>query len=187
MGGKIYTRTGDDGTTSLGGGQRVAKESARLEAYGTVDELNAVLGRVLAEGAAPEVTAALVRIQHDLFVLGSDLSFFPADKARFNVPGVETAHVAALEADIDRLTAPLPPLRTFILPGGTPAAAQLHIARTVCRRAERRVADLATQEPVGAPALAYLNRLSDLLFVMARYENHRQGQADVPWQPGSRP
>jgi cob(I)alamin adenosyltransferase len=180
---KVYTRTGDDGTTGLGGGQRVPKDSLRIEAYGTVDELNSHIGVVLAtEGGVNEAIAGpLSAIQNDLFHLGSDLCILEADKARMAVPRIEERHIAALEQLMDRLSEELSPLENFILPGGCPAAAALHVARTVCRRAERIVLALSRKEPVGAFTVTYLNRLSDALFVMARHENKRRGVPDVLW------
>lgn len=178
---KIYTRTGDAGQTSLSGGQRVAKDSLRVAAYGTVDELNACLGVAVAAGLSERLTVVLSEIQNELFHLGSDLSFLEADKARFPIPQIETRHVERLEALIDELTAVLGPLQNFILPGGSATAAHLHVARTVCRRAERDVITLAREETVGAHVVAYLNRLSDALFVMARYENQQRGVAEPLW------
>ncbi len=178
---KVYTRTGDDGTTALGGGQRVAKDAPRIAAYGTVDELSAAIGLALADGLVPALAAPLGRIQNELFHLGSDLCVLEEDKAARPVPVVEERHVAALEELLDRLQEELPPLANFVLPGGAPGAAQLHLARTVCRRAERLVVALAREEAVGAYAVPYLNRLSDLLFVMARYENLRRGVPEVLW------
>jgi cob(I)alamin adenosyltransferase len=178
---KVYTRTGDDGTTSLGGGERVPKDSRRVEAYGTVDEANSVIGIALAVGLDPLLARELAGIQNDLFHLGSDLCVTEADKTRLPVPRIEARHVEKLERLIDRLSADLPPLENFILPGGSPGSAHLHVARAVCRRAERAVVSLAREEPVGDHVLVYLNRLSDALFVMARWENRRRGAADVLW------
>jgi cob(I)alamin adenosyltransferase len=178
---KVYTRTGDDGSTSLGSGQRVAKDSLRIEAYGTVDELNSQIGVALAYGVNETVAEALRTIQNDLFHLGSDLSVLEADKKHLPVPRIEERHVAALERLMDRLTRELSPLENFVLPGGAPGAAQLHVARTVCRRTERLVIALSRSEPVGAHTIQYLNRLSDALFVMARHENKRRKAADVLW------
>jgi cob(I)alamin adenosyltransferase len=178
---KVYTRTGDDGTTALGGGQRLAKDAPRIAAYGTVDELSAQIGVAVAAGLVPELAQALARIQNELFHLGSDLCILEEDKARRPVPVVEERHVLALEELMDRLAAELPPLENFILPGGAPGAAQLHVARTVCRRAERLVVALAREEAVGPWVVPYLNRLSDALFVMARWENQRRGARDVLW------
>ena len=178
---KVYTRTGDDGTTGLGGGQRVPKESLRIEAYGTVDELNSVLGVVLSAGVNEDIAGRLGAIQNELFHLGSDLCILEEDKARMPVPRIEERHVVALEECMDRLSEELPPLENFILPGGSAGAAHLHVARTVCRRAERLVVALSRQEPVGPFTVRYLNRLSDALFVMARHENKRRGAPDVLW------
>jgi cob(I)alamin adenosyltransferase len=172
---KIYTRTGDDGTTGLGDGTRVPKDHPRVEAFGTVDELNSVLGLLLAEPLSDTWAAELTRIQHALFDLGGELC----------IPGrsvLTEDDVTGLEALLDRLNAELSPLKEFILPGGTRAAALCHLARTVCRRAERRVYALSRHEAVSPVALKYLNRLSDLLFVMARSINHAAGTADVLWQ-----
>jgi len=178
---RVYTRTGDDGTTGLGGGQRVPKDSARIAAYGTVDELSSVIGVAGALGLDPKLAAALGRIQNELFNVGSDLCILEEDKAAMPVPVVEERHVEALERLMDELQSELTPLENFILPGGTPGAAQLHVARTVCRRAEREVIHLSRQEPVGPWVVRYLNRLSDALFVMARYENLKRGVPDVLW------
>jgi cob(I)alamin adenosyltransferase len=178
---RVYTRTGDDGTTGLGAGGRVAKDSPRIEAYGTVDELNSQIGLVLASGVNDEIAAALRSIQNDLFHLGSDLCVPEEEKERRPVPSIEERHVAGLERLMDRLSEELPPLENFVLPGGAPGAAQLHVARTVCRRAERLVVALARREPVGPHTVKYLNRLSDALFVMARHENNRRGVPDVLW------
>jgi cob(I)alamin adenosyltransferase len=178
---KVYTRTGDDGTTGLGGGQRVRKDSPRIEAYGTVDELSSAIGVALAFGLHPRLAEALARIQNDLFNLGSDLCILEEDKAKMPVPVIEGRHVDALERLMDDLSTELSPLENFVLPGGSPGAAQLHVARTVCRRAERLAIALARLEPVGPLVVKYLNRLSDALFVMARYENHKRGIPDVLW------
>ncbi|MFY9826875.1 MAG: cob(I)yrinic acid a,c-diamide adenosyltransferase [Thermoanaerobaculia bacterium] len=178
---RVYTRTGDDGTTGLGGGQRVPKDSARIAAYGTVDELSSGVGLAVALGLDPKLAAALGRIQNELFNVGSDLCILEEDKAAMPVPVVEERHVNALERLMDELQSELTPLENFILPGGTPGAAQLHVARTVCRRAEREVINLSRQEPVGPWVVRYLNRLSDALFVMARYENRKRGAPDVLW------
>jgi cob(I)alamin adenosyltransferase len=178
---RVYTRTGDDGTTGLGGGQRVAKESTRIEAYGTVDELSSTIGVAIALGLEPRLAETLRRVQNDLFNLGSDLCILESDKAKMPVPGIEARHVEALERLMDELSEELAPLLNFILPGGTPGAAQLHVARTVCRRAERRVITLSRDEAVGPFVVRYLNRLSDALFVMARYENLKRGAPDILW------
>jgi cob(I)alamin adenosyltransferase len=178
---RVYTRTGDDGTTGLGGGQRVPKDSARIAAYGTVDELSSGVGVAVALGLDPQLAAALGRIQNELFNVGSDLCILEEDKAAMPVPVVEERHVDALERQMDELQSELTPLGNFILPGGTPGAAQLHVARTVCRRAEREVIHLSRLEPIGPWVVRYLNRLSDALFVMARYENLKRGEQDVLW------
>ncbi len=178
---KIYTKTGDDGTTGLGGGQRVPKDALRIETFGTVDELNAQIGVALAGGLEPTIAAELTRVQHELFHLGSDLCILEEDKAKMPVPRIEGPHVAALEASMDRMTAVLGPLTNFILPGGSTGAAQLHVARTVCRRVERLAVALAREEQIGAHVVAYLNRLSDTLFVMSRWENRHRGVPDITW------
>lgn len=178
---KIYTKTGDDGTTALGGGQRVAKDSLRIETFGTVDELNAQIGVAIAAGLETSLDAELTRIQNELFHLGSDLCVLEADKAARPVPRIEGKHVRALEAAMDRMTETLGPLTNFILPGGSVGSGHLHVARTVCRRAERLAVALARQEAVGDFVITYLNRLSDALFVMARWENRHRGIPDVTW------
>jgi len=178
---KVYTRTGDDGTTGLGGGQRVAKDSARIAAYGTVDELNAVIGVALVADLESRMAAELTRIQNELFHLGSDLCVLEEDKEAMPVPAIEERHVVALEATMDELLTELEPLQSFVLPGGSAGAAQLHVARTVCRRAERHLVTLAAAESVGSWTVRYLNRLADALFVMARYENVKKGMADMLW------
>ncbi|MCA9939544.1 MAG: cob(I)yrinic acid a,c-diamide adenosyltransferase [Anaerolineales bacterium] len=178
---KIYTRTGDDGTTSLGSRRRVPKDALRVQAYGTVDELNAVLGVALAHGLSARLAPVVTAIQNELFHLGSDLCFPEEDKQAYQIPQIEARHVAALEAVIDELSEKVGPLRNFILPGGTIGAAQLHVARTVCRRAERDVITLAREEAVGDYVVRYLNRLSDALFVMARYENLAANVPEPLW------
>lgn len=178
---KVYTRTGDDGSTGLGGGQRVPKDSLRVGAYGDVDELNSHIGAVLAAGLNSKLAAALKTIQNELFHLGSDLCILEEDKKKLKVPQIEQKHVDALEKLMDTLSEELKPLENFILPGGTPGAAQLHIARSVCRRAERAVIALSRKEKVGPFVVKYLNRLSDALFVMARYENHSRSISDTYW------
>ena len=178
---KIYTRTGDDGTTGLLAAGRVAKDSPRIEAYGTVDELNAVLGVARAAGLDPGADALVARVQDELFAVGAALAD-PDPNGRFHA-AVGPDLAARLEQDIDAMEAELPPLAQFILPGGTPAAAQLHLARGVGRRAERLVVHLARQhgEHVPRDLITYLNRLSDFLFVLARAANRRAGVADTPW------
>ena len=174
---KIYTRTGDGGTTGLADGTRVPKDAPRIEAIGEVDELNSVIGALLSESLPDTVRACLDETQNDLFDLGGELS----------VPGhaiMSKAHVERLERELDRINAGLPHLKDFVLPAGTRAAALAHVARTVCRRAERRVVTLSRKQKI-APALpAYLNRLSDLLFVLARELNRAAGRPDVLWQQG---
>lgn len=178
---RLYTRTGDDGTTALAGGQRVPKESARISAYGTVDELNSAIGVALAHGLVPRLADVLPAIQNELFNLGSDLAFLEDDKARRDIPQIEPKHVTALETLIDELQEVVGPLRNFILPGGSVGAAHLHLARTICRRAERQVVALARYEAIGDQVLPYLNRLSDALFIMARFENYTRGTEDTLW------
>lgn len=184
---KIYTRTGDDGTTALGSGRRVAKYDLRVEAYGTLDETNAAIGlaRLHTRNSAPELDAMLARIQNDLFDLGADLCFPDETRDARGRLQVSDTQVNRLESEIDALNRELQPLRSFVLPGGTPAASFLHLARTTSRRAERLVVALAARpdEPVGAPALHYINRLSDFLFVAARFANDK-GKSDVTWVPG---
>lgn len=185
---KIYTRTGDEGTTALGTGVRVPKHDLRIEAYGTVDETNAAIGlaRQHTAGAEP-VDTMLARIQNDLFDLGADLCTpDTGEKPDYEPLRIVDAQPERLEREIDQLNAELEPLNSFVLPGGTAAAACLHLARTVSRRAERLMVALAAQpnEPVGAPALRYINRLSDFLFVASRYVNDK-GRADVLWVPGA--
>ncbi len=182
---KIYTRGGDYGTTALGGGQRVAKDALRVQVYGTVDELNSQIGVALAVGLCERLRGTLGEIQNELFHLGSDLCFVEEDKARYMPPQIEDRHVERLEALIDELTPVVGVLENFILPGGTLGASHLHVARTVCRRAEREATSLANDEPINRIAIRYLNRLSDALFVMARYENHQQGVAEPLWDPAA--
>ena len=181
---RIYTKTGDAGLTGLGGGRRVPKDSPRVRAYGTVDELNSTIGVALALGLSARLTTELATIQNELFDLGSDLCWPEDDERRGMVPTVQPRHVERLERLIDELNAVVGPLTNFLLPGGSPGAAQLHVARTVCRRAEREAITLGHEEPVGELVIPYLNRLSDALFVMARYENHERGVAEPLWQPG---
>jgi cob(I)alamin adenosyltransferase len=181
---RIYTRGGDRGETSLGDGSRVPKHALRVAATGTVDETNAVLGLArLHTGGQPETDAMLARIQNDLFDLGADLCTPEQEAPGYPPLRIVEAQVERLEREIDALNAGLPALESFILPGGTPAAAWLHLGRTVARRAERLITELALTEPVGAPALKYINRLSDHLFVLGRAVND-QGRHDVLWRPG---
>ena len=181
---KIYTKTGDAGETGLFGGPRVRKDHARIEAFGTVDELNSHLGLVRTIPGAAGHDGLLRRVQAELFDLGAQLATPGAATER-----ISREHVEALEREIDRLEERLEPLSSFILPTGTPLAATIHVARTVCRRAERRVVTLAAQPGTSIPANAieYLNRLGDLLFVMGRFANHAAGVADDPWHPATGP
>ena len=181
---KIYTKVGDAGMTALGGGQRVPKDDLRVQAYGTVDELNSQIGVALAAGLCDRLDAELRRVQNELFDLGSDLCFVEEDKQKWPLPQVEQRHVEKLERLIDEMQVVVGPLENFILPGGSVGAAHLHVARTVCRRAERETATLAREQGVRPHVLGYLNRLSDTLFVMARYENHMQGVPEPLWRPG---
>ena len=174
---RIYTRTGDDGTTGLGDGTRSSKQSLRIEAMGTVDELNSFVGLLLAEKVDDETRVKLEDIQHDLFDLGGDVCIL----GRVTI---STGQVNRLEAQLDHYNGTLPALREFILPGGTRAASLCHVARAVCRRAERRLVELYQAETLIPVHLQYLNRLSDFLFVLCRFLNRQQGVEDVMWQPG---
>jgi cob(I)alamin adenosyltransferase len=178
---RVYTKTGDDGTTGLGGGQRVPKDSLRIEGYGTVDELNSVIGVAVASGLSESMQPAFFIIQQVLFNVGSDLCMLEADKKRWAVPQVEERHVVQLEGWIDEWNDTLEPLKSFILPGGDLVSANLHVARTVCRRAERLTITLAREESIGEHVIPYLNRLSDLLFVAARYHASLVGRPDILW------
>jgi cob(I)alamin adenosyltransferase len=174
---RIYTRTGDNGETGLGDGTRVAKDSARVEALGVIDELNCAVGMILTEAVSEDVRATLTGVQHDLFDLGGEIS----------IPGytaVTDRHIERLEEVLDRYNADLPPLKDFILPGGSRASTYCHVARTLTRRAERRMVTLGSCEPVSPLAQRYLNRLSDLMFVLCRLVNRDAGVADVLWQKG---
>jgi len=186
---RIYTKAGDGGDTRLVGGQKVRKDARRIEAYGTVDELSACLGlartALLAPGAptgADALAAVLARIQNELFNLGSDLATLPADRHP-RQPVIEARHVTALEREIDGWNESLPELRSFVLPGGGMVAAYLHLARTVCRRAERHIVTLRDAEPIGEQTLPYVNRLSDALFVMSRHAARLYGEAEPLWEP----
>jgi cob(I)alamin adenosyltransferase len=189
---RVYTRGGDSGETSLVGGQRIAKDAIRIESYGTVDELNAILGLARAanrDGAGRKADRdrlddVLGKVQNELFNLGSDLATLPQDRHP-KQPVIEARHVTSLENTIDELNAGLPELRSFVLPGGGWVSAFLHQARTVCRRAERLVTTLARQEAVGKYALVYLNRLSDLLFVLGRWAGRARKEAEPLWDPAS--
>ena len=174
---KIYTRTGDDGTTGLADGTRVAKDAARVQALGDVDELNSAVGVLLAEDLPDALRASLLAVQHDLLDMGGELC----------LPGhaiLDEGHIARLEGELESLNAALPALKDFVLPGGSRAAAGAHVARTVCRRAERSLVALSRSEPVPPLLLQYLNRLSDLLFVAARALNRHAGRGDVLWEQG---
>jgi cob(I)alamin adenosyltransferase len=184
---RIYTRGGDKGKTSLGDGTRVPKQSLRVEAFGTVDEANAAIGLArlhLSSGADAEADAMLARIQNDLFDLGADLCTPETGRRAAGALRIVAAQVKRLETEIDAMNAELAPLNSFVLPGGTPAAAYVHLARTVTRRAERLTCALAEAEPVNPEAIKYLNRLSDHLFVLSRRVNGN-GAQDVLWQPGA--
>ncbi len=187
---RIYTRTGDQGETGLFGGGRVRKDSLRVEAYGEVDELNAVIGMALSAEPFADLREVLARLQTELFVLGADLATprdSPVAAGARDAPRVTAEMVGRLEADIDRCETDLEPLRQFILPGGAHAAATLHLARCVCRRAERRLVRLAAGEDLGPHALTYVNRLSDLLFVLARAANQHARHDETPWLPEAPP
>lgn len=184
---RIYTRGGDKGKTALGSGKRVVKHHPRVAAYGSVDETNAAVGLARLHTAKlddPEIDAILGRVQNDLFDLGADLATPETENPEYPPLRIVAAQVQRLEGEIDRLNAELAPLNSFVLPGGSAAAASLHLARTVARRAEREITALAESEPVNAEAVRYINRLSDLFFVMSRYVNDK-GAADVLWEPGA--
>lgn len=178
---KIYTKKGDQGKTSLFGGTRVSKSSVRIEAYGTVDELNSIVGMAASYALSPKGTVWTQQVQKDLFVLGADLATPPASKERINRIGEE--EITHLEQAIDEMEKELPPLKNFILPGGSGQGATLHMARTVCRRAERAVVQCSTEEEISGNAIKYLNRLSDFFFVLARYENKYAGVEEETWKP----
>lgn len=180
---KLYTKTGDDGSTGLFGGERAQKDDLRVEAYGTVDETNTFLGVARSLPGSAETVALLETIQNELFVLGAELACVPGkeDKLRMRLLGGED--IDRLETAIDRAEVGLPELKSFVLPGGTPIAAELHRARTVCRRAERAVIAARRASPIRSEVVVYLNRLSDLLFCLARRENFVAGVPDIPWNP----
>ncbi len=180
---RIYTKTGDDGTTGLFGGSRVSKDHLRIHAYGTVDELNSIIGIALTQDMPLDVREQLLAISSELFTVGADLATPLDPPPVYDIPRVVEEHILDLEGHIDAFDAELSPLKNFILPGGTPAAAQLHLARTVCRRAERLTVSLAIHEDLGGFVVRYLNRLSDYLFTAARIVNHRAGIEDTPWRP----
>ena len=178
---KIYTKKGDQGETSLFGGKKISKAATRIEAYGTVDELNSVIGIVLTHPSTEKGTEWLHIIQNQLFVLGADLAT-PIEK-KVKIDRTSESHVEFLEAAIDEMDEVVPAMTHFILPGGSPVSASLHLARTVCRRAERLTVSCQTEEEISVVAIKYLNRLSDFLFVLARYENLQVGVEDTPWIP----
>lgn len=182
---KIYTKKGDDGNTALFGGSRVPKHDPVIEACGAVDEINSLLGNALAECPTPPVGETLRQLQHQLFILGADIATPPEAKNRIDRIG--DLHIRRLEEMIDQANQELPPLKHFILPGGNPPAATLHLARSVCRRAERTVSAARVQEVLSVEILIYLNRLSDLLFVLARYENLKTGTEETLWKPQDNP
>jgi cob(I)alamin adenosyltransferase len=178
---KIVTRTGDDGTTGLAGGGRVSKDSPRIWAVGTVDELNSAIGLARALRADPDLDVRLRDIQNDLFNLGAELAT-PADKFKKGMPCIEPSHVTCLEKLVEELSKELGPLTEFILPGGSPMGAQLHVARTICRRAERFCVRMRKEEKIGEWAVPYLNRLSDALFMLARWSNKKAGVKETYWK-----
>jgi len=178
---KIYTKTGDNGKTSLFGGQRVSKDAQRIEAYGCVDELNSHIGVVRSLKPPHEIERILDRVQRELFVLGTDLAT-PVTRPPQKIDRIETRHIEQLEKDIDRLDSALDSLQQFILPGGSHVSAELHVARTVCRRAERRIVQLSKNGGTGTTPVVYTNRLSDLLFVAARFVNKKEGAEDTKWE-----
>lgn len=178
---RVMTRLGDDGRTMLGSGRRLAKDAPRVEAYGAVDELNSALGAALAAGLRPRLAAIVEQVQNDLFLVGADLCREERRKAKVRGPSIEARHVRRLEGRLQELLAQLQPSRNFVLPGGAPGAAQLQLARAVCRRAERRVVRLRRRETIGPHVLPYLNRLGDLLFVMARHENMKRRVPEKVW------
>lgn len=180
---RLYTRAGDDGQTRLADGRRVGKDSLRVAAYGDVDELNSVLGMVLASGVVERLRVEIEALQNRLLDLGGDLATPRDAEVSFHVPRIAADAVRCIETLIDELNDATGPLENFVRPGGAPGAAALHVARTVCRRAERTVIALAREEGVGDAVVPYLNRLSDLLFAMARYENHERGVAEPLWEP----
>ena len=180
---KIYTKTGDEGKTGLFGGGRVSKANRRVAAYGEVDELNAVIGWVITQSDDDALNERLTMLQSDLFSIGAHLATPDGARTHIHLPALPEARIAEMESWIDEFDAKLPELKAFILPGGTKAAATLHLARTVCRRAERAVVDLEAHETVAAQILVYLNRLSDLLFVLARGQNARAGVEEPKWLP----
>ena len=182
---KIYTKTGDGGETSLHGGKRIGKDALRIEAYGTVDELNSHIGLVLANDQHDILKSYLASIQDDLFVLGADLATPKGDSGKDDIVRIGASHAVRIEKLIDSVEEKLRPLDSFIFPGGTVLGAQIHVARTVCRRAERLVVALSKTERIGTEPIVFLNRLSDFLFVLARHANVLTGAAETPWHPRS--
>lgn len=180
---KIYTKKGDTGETSLYGGQKVSKTSSRIESYGTVDELNSVLGMVLSNPISNQTKSFLHTVQHQLFVLGADLATPISKEVRIN--RISEEEITFLEQSIDEMETQLPPLKNFILPGGTNAGSAIHYSRTVCRRAERITIECSKEESLSPLSIMYLNRLSDFLFVLGRFENHLSGTEETPWIPTS--
>lgn len=180
---KIYTRTGDDGTTGLFGGGRRSKADLRVEAYGTIDEANAAIGVARATGLPPSIDSVLADVQSDLFTVGAELGCVPGEEAKLKMKLIDGLDGARLEKAIDAAEMGLPPLKSFVLSGGSPGAAALHLARCVVRRAERAVIAARETSEVRSEPIVYLNRLSDLLFTFARRANHEAGVADVPWHP----
>jgi len=179
---KIYTKTGDDGTTGLFSGERVSKGSARIEAYGTIDELNSALGVVRSLNNNKDIDQILGRLQNDLFILGTDLATpIGKDKAQSIIPRIEQKHIEQLETTIDTIEAELSPLKNFLFPGGSVVASHIHLARAICRRAERRTVKLSQRENIGKFVVVYLNRLSDLLFLLARLANKIENVEEVKW------
>jgi len=180
---KIYTRTGDDGTTGLFGGGRRSKADLRVEAYGTIDETNAAIGVARAAGLPTSIDAVLAEVQSDLFTVGAELGCVPGEEAKLKMNLIGAPDAERLERAIDDAESGLPPLKTFVLSGGSPGAAALHLARCVARRAERLVVAARAESPIRSEPIVYLNRLSDLLFTLARRANHDAGVTDVPWHP----
>ena len=178
---KIYTKTGDKGATSLFGGIRVPKNNIRIEAYGTVDELNASLGVVISENVSESVKKDIKKIQNDLFIVGGDLAT-PLSETKVKIPRTTEAMITFLEKEIDLYDSKIEELKSFILPGGVKTSSFLHLSRTICRRAERRVVELADMEQINTEIVKYLNRLSDLLFIFARFENFNSGVPDIEWE-----
>lgn len=179
---KIYTKTGDKGQTSLFGGKRVSKDDIQVEAYGMVDELNSFIGLLISKTPVSEITAELTHIQNVLFVAGSILASDPEKKSKY-IPDFKTDDISLLETSIDRMDAAVPPLKAFILPGGSESASVCHVARCVCRRAERRCVTLSHHIPVDEAIIKYFNRLSDYLFMLSRYIVHLEGGTEIEWHP----